>query len=175
MEFKLTERQSFDILKHLGNFRPLIEKINEEAYDILDRYYEKYRSVPKNYWFKPMSQEKFFTKMCKGSTSIGAYKEFGWKKIIYSYNYAELNFDYLRKFGIGVEPIAHQVVMIALDSPYVNSPYLDVVDNMYNLLIEYSSPPFVVDDKLIEMYKEVKASNEKIIQVLSSLGINYEL
>lgn len=175
MEFKLNERQSYEILKHLGNYRSIIDKVNEEAYDILMRYYTQYSSVPKNYWFKPMSQDKFLSKMCKGTGSIGVYVEHGWQKTVYSYNGAKIDIDYLRKYGISVEPIAHTVIDAALEAPYINSKTVRAVDEMYSMLMEYASPPFVVDDKLISMFKQVKESNEKRILVLSGIGINYEL
>ncbi|AMM43673.1 hypothetical protein FDG95_gp108 [Pectobacterium phage vB_PcaM_CBB] len=175
MEFKLTERQSYEILKHLGNHRAIIEKVNAEAYDILERYYERYSSVPKNYWFKPMSKSKFLEKMCKGSGSIHTRNEFGWRKEIYTFNDAEINIEYLRKFGIPVEPVAHIIIDAALDAPYLGSSEVTTVDNMYNLLMTYNTPPFVADVELLNMFHKVKESNEKRIEVLNNIGIKYEL
>lgn len=175
MEFKLTERQSYEILKHLGNYRSLIEKVHSEAFDILERYYERYSSVPKNYWFKPMSKKIFLEKMCKGSGRIHTRTEFGWRKEVYTFNYAEINIEYLRKFGIVVEPIAHAVIDAALDAPYISSNLVQHVDNMHDLLMTYSTPPFVVDTELLNMFNEVKESNEKHIEVLANIGVKYEL
>lgn len=175
MEFKLSERQCYEILKHLGNYRSIIEKVNQEAYDILEQYYERYVSSPKNYWFKPMSKNKFFDKICKGSSSINTRIEFGWRKEIYSWNYAEINVEYLRKFGIHVEPIANMIIDAALDTPSLHSDGIQQVDNMYYLLISYTTPPFIADTELLDMFHQVKKSNEKRIELLSNLGIKYEL
>ncbi len=175
MEFKLTERQSYKILKHLGNYRSIIEMVNAEAYDILERYYEHYKSSPKNYWFKPMSKRKFLDKICKGSSNINTRNDFGWRKEIYSYNFAEINIEYLRKFGIAVEPIANMIIDEALKCPSISSDYVASVDNMYNLLMTYSTPPFIVDADLLNMFHAVKESNENRIQLLKNIGIKYEL
>ncbi len=175
MEFKLTERQSYEILKHLGNYRSIIEKVNAEAYDILERYYERYTSSPKNYWFKPMSKRKFLDKICKGSSNINTRTDFGWRKEIYSYNFAEINIEYLRKFGIAVEPIANMIIDEALECPSISSSCVEDVDNMYNLLMTYSTPPFIADTELLNMFHEVKEFNEKRIQLLENIGIKYEL
>lgn len=175
MEFKLTERQSYEILKHLGNYRSIIEKVNSEAYDILERYYERYSSVPKNYWFKPMTKNKFLEKMCKGYGSIHTRNEFGWRKEIYTFNDAEINIDYLRKFGIPVEPVAHMIIDAALDAPSIESDAVMKVDNMHELLMTYSTPPFIADVELLNMFHQVKESNEKRIEVLKNIGITYEL
>ena len=174
MEFKLTERQSYDILKHLGNYRSLIEKINVEAYDILERYYARYSSVPKNYFFKPMNRAKFFYKICKGSGSIEVRDNNGVKDV-FSYNFAEIDKDYLfNKFGIGVEPIAHMIIDEALESRY-GKYSVEKVQKMYEMLMTYSNPPFTVDDELLQMYHTVKQANEERISLLANIGIKHEL
>lgn len=175
MEFKLTERQSYEILKHFGNYREIIQKVNAEAYDILERYYKRYSSVPKNYWFKPMSKDKFFEKMCKGSGSIHTRNEFGWQKEIYTFNDAEINIEYLRKFGIAVEPVAHIIIDAALDAPYLRSSEITKVDIIYNLLMTYSTPPFIVDNDILNLFHQVRDENEQRIALLEKIGIKYEL
>ena len=175
MEFKLSERQCYEILKHLGNYRSIVEAVHKEAYDILESYYEKYTSSPKNYWFKPMSKNKFLAKICKGSSNINTRIDFGWRKEIYSYNYAEIDIEYLRKFGIAVEPIANMVIEAALECPSCSSVGIKEVDTLYDLLMTYTTPPFIADTELLTMFRQVKEVNEKRIEVLANLGIKYEL
>lgn len=175
MEFKLSERKSHELLNHFGNYASIIEKIHSEAYDILERYYEQYASVPKNYWFKPMSFSRFLTKICKGSGYICVSLNSGWQKSVYTYNHAELDVQYMRKFGIVVEPIAHTVIDAAIEAPTYFSKKVEDVNNIYELLMEYSTPPFIVDEKMLDLFHKIRESNNEHIAILATLGIKYEL
>lgn len=176
MEFKLTEEQSQDILKHFGSYREIIRLIHVEAYDVLDRYYRNYC---KNHtgFFKPMKRERFFDRISQGNTNIHASTNtvVAGNKYVYSYNKARLSIKKLMYLKVHDEAIANQVVHAALDSPYIFGDKPNKVSKLYDNLVEYGSIPYVVDSEVLDLYRVVKKENLERIELLNLLGVSYEL
>lgn len=175
MEFKLTEDQTYDLLTHLGNHETIICLVHEQAYDILERYYNSYKRNHKGL-FKPMKKDRFFDRICKRGTCLHTSTTLiSEKKYVYSYNRAELNPNFLSQLKVAHETIANQVVDAALEAPYLYGKRVEEIKEMHDILLKYGTVPFTVDTEILKMYEDVKEVNLKRLELLRVIGIKHEL
>lgn len=174
MEIQLTEELSTEMYKHFSSYHDIIIKVNEVAYSRIHQYYNTY-VLAKKYWLKPMSEEKFFRKMAKGSDYIRAMKD-GYL-IITASNPRTVTIDtksHLKR-GVSFESSDVDLFYASIDCPILGwATEPEKVKKIVNLMDNYLSVPYKVDSEIIELYEKIKEKNFNRISVLKRCGVDYD-
>lgn len=176
MEIQLTEEISTDMYKHFSAYHEIIIKINELAYSRLNQYYEQYLKA-KQYWFRPMSEKKFFSKIAAGSGYLTVLKKHSYPVVTCNNpRTTTINQKAHLNDGVHIESVDVDLLYATIDCPILNwATEPQKVKDILNLMDNYLTVPYKVDSNIIQLYEKVKEKNFSRVSVLKRCGVEYDL
>ncbi|AQW88626.1 hypothetical protein FDH34_gp101 [Serratia phage BF] len=175
MNYQLSEEQSRDVILQLENYIPIINKLNEVAYNFMMNYYKTYVTNGQ-YFFGYMSEDKFFKKLGSRSEFFAVYiEDENIHRVRASTLFMGFNNKFLRKHGIIIEPVDAEVIFESVACPRQDASIINKVRTLQHFLSEYANVPFKLGTEELELYERIKTVNAKRIKVLSDVGVEYDL
>lgn len=172
MEIQLTEEVSRDLHEQFSKYLPLAVSVSEHAIEKMKQYYAEYL-LSKKYWFRPMSEEKFYSALVGTQVSVKNYYPYA-----YTYNPYPIGISYIdihRKYGVIIQSSDITLIETAIrDGNIAWSDEYEEVKDFIDIISNYLTTPYKVDSKILKLYEKVKAENENRITILNNCWVEHD-